>query len=145
MAASAFTESAQAGTAPTAVAQDNLIRDRVEYLLQTSEMQRQHDDRRGDRRVPFPYPIYITPIGKNDSPDLGETFVVLGKHLAERGLDFYHQEPLPYRKVIVSFDQGAGRWLAFEMVLTWCRFSRHGWYDTGGKFTQIVASPLGGT
>jgi hypothetical protein len=26
--------------------------------------------------------------------------------------------------------------------LKWCRFTRHGWYESGGRFLQIVPSPL---
>jgi hypothetical protein len=26
--------------------------------------------------------------------------------------------------------------------LAWCRFSRHGWYDNGGRFIAVIPSPL---
>ena len=48
-------------------------------------------DRRADRREPFPYPIYVTPVADNGRALKDETIVVLGKHLSERGLDFYYR------------------------------------------------------
>ena len=72
----------------------------------------------------------------------GETIVVLGKHLSERGLDFYYEAPLPHRRVIASWEGRDGIWLALLLDLRWCRSTKHGWYENGGRFLQVVPSPL---
>ncbi len=117
------------------------IHDLVFLALQS----RQNDrplDRRSKLRRPFPYPVYLTPISSG-TPDVGETITVLGKHLSELGLDFYHSEVLPYRKMVASLEIADAQWIAFEITLNWCRFGRHGWYESGGKFNRSVASPIG--
>ena len=98
-------------------------------------------ERRRETRYPYPYPIHITPIGHNGKPDVDRTFVVIGKHLAPHGIDFYCRQPLADRRVIVSLD-GPHGWIGLEVELVWCRFNRHGCYDNGGRFTAVVPSPL---
>ena len=67
---------------------------------------------------------------------------MVGKHLSERGLGFYHPQPLPYRRMIVSLEGPRGDWFGFLIDLTWCRFTRQGWYESGGRFLESVASPM---
>jgi hypothetical protein len=76
---------------------------------------------------------------------VGQTLVVIGKHLSEHGLDFYHRQPVPQRRVIASLDGGSAGWVGLLLELNWCRFTRHGWYDNGGRFVAIVDSPLNGS
>ena len=121
---------------------DQQIRQHVYQLFQIFRYRPQGSDRRGDHREPFPYPIHITPIGKDGFSAEGESIVVLGKHLSERGLDFYCQDPLPHRRVIASWECPNGRWLALVLDLRWCRSKRHGWYENGGRFLGIAASPM---
>jgi hypothetical protein len=97
-------------------------------------------ERRIDQRFPYPYLIYLTPV-QNGKP-LADSVVVAGKHLSERGLGFYHQRPLPYRHMIASLQGHDARWLGFLIDITWCRFTQHGWYDSGGRFLQSVPSPV---
>jgi hypothetical protein len=121
---------------------DRLVHQRVRQILGHYRSPRSTGDRRSDYREPFPYPIHVTPLGPDGSPRVDETLVVLGKHLSERGLDFYYEAPLPYRRVIVSWECPGGRWLALLLDLRWCRSTRHGWYENGGRFLQVVRSPL---
>ena len=99
-------------------------------------------DRRREPRLPYPYPIYLTPLSPADEPLPDQTLVVIGKHLSDHGLDFYHREALRFRRVIVSLDAGDLGWVGLLLELTWCRFTRHGWYDNGGRFLAVVDSPL---
>ena len=101
-------------------------------------------ERRAERRYPFPYLVQLSPVGEDSLEPIGETVVVVGKHLSERGLGFYHLKPLPYRRMIVSIEVGNGSWVGFLIDLTWCRFTKQGWYESGGRFLQIVASPVSG-
>lgn len=98
-------------------------------------------ERRRETRHPYPYPVYLTPVGRDGTPT-AQSIVVLGKHLSEHGFDFYFRDPLPYRRVVVSFEAPRGTWIGMLLDLTWCRFGRHGWYDNGGRFIGMVPSPL---
>jgi hypothetical protein len=100
-------------------------------------------ERRNDWRYPYPYLIHLTPVGRDGTTPIGERIVVPGKQLSEHGLGFYHQEPLPYRRMIASLESSTGARLAFLIDLTWCRFMRCGWYESGGRFLQTAACPLG--
>ncbi len=124
--------------------EDQKIRQRVRLVLQVfHQTSRVACDRRSDHRIPFPYPIYVTPVDAAGVSTTDETLVVLGKHLSERGLDFYCQMAIPHRRVITSWECGAAQWIALLLDLTWCRSNHHGWYENGGRFLQAVDSPLG--
>ena len=99
-------------------------------------------ERRRENRYPFPFLVHLTPVEDNDQPANAETIVVVGKHLSERGLGFYHPKPLPYRRMIVSLESPGGEWLGFLIDLSWCRFTKQGWYESGGRFLEATLSPL---
>lgn len=121
---------------------EHLIRERMRQVLASAQPS-QSLERRREKRHPFPYPVYLTPVGRDGQTPIGETIVVLGKHLSELGFDFYHRSPLPHRRAIVSFETARDVWVGVLLDLSWCRFGRHGWYDNGGRFLGIVPSPLG--
>lgn len=104
-----------------------------------------HRDRRRDSRVPFSHlltltPVDITAMGLKIS---GEPVTVAGKHLAGRGIDFYHSSPLEFKRAIVSIEQEElGLDAHFVLNIEWCRFLRPGWYDSGGRFTHVVAPEI---
>lgn len=118
------------------------VSNHVKLVLCNPHPERRLPERRREKRHPYPYPVYLTPAGDDGRTPQGATFAVLGKHLSEHGLDFYHREPLPYRRVIASLDSGSGGWVGLLMDLSWCRFCKHGWYENGGRFLQAVTSPL---
>lgn len=122
--------------------QSDEIRTQVWGLLTTLYPRNDLTERRRDNRYPFPCLIHLTPVASDGISPEGDTVVVVGKHLSEHGLGFYHQQPLPYRRMIVSLEAGKGRWLAFLIDLNWCRFTKDGWYESGGRFLQTVLSPL---
>jgi len=99
-------------------------------------------ERRTDQRFPYPYLLYLSPVGPDGVSPEGESVVVVGKHLSEHGLGFYYQQPLPYRRMIASLQVQEARWIGFLIDITWCRFTEHGWYDSGGRFLQAVPSPI---
>jgi hypothetical protein len=99
-------------------------------------------ERRADQRFPFPHLLYLTPVGSDGVSPTSESVVVVGKHLSERGLGFFYQQPLPYRRMIASLAMQDSRWAGFLIDITWCRFTQHGWYDSGGRFLQAVPSPI---
>lgn len=99
-------------------------------------------DRRRDQRYPFPHLLYVTPVDRSGKPLIEETVVVVGKTLTERGMDFYHQKPITHRRVIVTIETQEGFTASLLMDLTWCRYTKQGWYDNGGRFLNTVPSPF---
>ena len=118
------------------------VRTQVWGVLGTLYPDNEIVERRKEKRFPFPYLVHLTPVGDDGMTPEGETIVVVGKHLSERGLGFYHPMPLPYRRMIVSLEAPGGKWLGFLVDLSWCRFTKQGWYESGGKFLQSVLSPI---
>ena len=99
-------------------------------------------ERRREARYPLPNLIHLLPVARDNLTPCGDDVVVAGKQISERGLSFYHPGPLPYRRMIASFEIGNGHWLGFLVDLLWCRFTKYGWYESGGRFLQSVPSPL---
>ncbi|MBI1246555.1 hypothetical protein GC197_01775 [bacterium] len=96
------------------------------------------NERRRDFRYPYPHLIYLTPINPSGEPLNAQSTVVVGKNITERGIDFFHREPLPYRRVILTLEAEDGARASVVTDLLWTRFTRHGWYDNGGRFLQVV-------
>jgi len=96
------------------------------------------DERRSSARDPFPYPVHLTPYSSEHLPDFDQTIIVIGRHLSEHGLDFYHHEPVPFRRAIVSLPTDGKEWVSFLFELFWTRYNCHGWYDNGGRFLAVV-------
>jgi len=127
---------------PSIGARDDEVRAQVWGLLTTLYPQSQLTERRREHRYPFPYLIRLTPVGPDGLTPCGETMVVVGKHLSQRGLGFYHPRPLAHRRMIASIEAAGGQWMGFLVDLTWCRFTKQHWYESGGRFLQAVLSPL---
>ncbi len=99
-------------------------------------------ERRRETRYPFPCMIHLTPVARDGVSPEGDSVVVIGRDLSEHGIGFYHQEILPYRRMIASVEFRRGEWVAFLIDLSWCRFTRGGWYESGGRILQTVLSPM---
>jgi hypothetical protein len=98
-------------------------------------------ERRREQRFPFPRLLQLTPVSADGLQRLGPSVTAAGKQLSESGLSFFHPEPLPFRWVIAALDKGDGRWIGFLLDVDWCRFTRQGWYESGGKFIRAVTLP----
>lgn len=122
---------------------DDDVRAQVWGLLATLYPKDEISERRQGNRYPFPYLIHLTPVAEGGVTPEGDTLVVVGKHLSERGLGFYHPKPISHRRMVVSLEADNGQWLGFLIDLNWCRFTRHGWYESGGQFIQTVLAPIG--
>ena len=113
----------------------------VEQVLVAAHPSRRGLEHRREQRYPYPHPIYLTPLEPHATRPR-ETFVVIGKQISPHGVDFYFREPIAHRRVIASLDAGERGWIGLVLELAWCRFSRHGWYENGGRFLGVVDSPL---
>ena len=76
---------------------DELVRRQVWGILAGLYPPGKTAERRIDQRFPFPQLLYLTPVGGDGISPAGDPVVVVGKHLSERGLGFFYQQPLPYR------------------------------------------------
>ena len=121
---------------------DEFVRHQVWNILAGLYPRGKAAERRVDQRFPYPHLLYLSPVADNGFLPTGDPVVVVGKHLSERGLGFYYREPLPYRRMIASLELPESRWAGFLVDITWCRFTQHGWYDSGGRFLQAVPSPV---
>jgi hypothetical protein len=100
-------------------------------------------ERRVAQRFPYPHLLYLTPVADDGISPAGNSLVVVGKHLSERGLGFFYpQQSLPDRRVIASLEVEPSRWAGFLLEIVRYRFTQHGWYDSGGRFLQVVPSPI---
>jgi hypothetical protein len=95
-------------------------------------------ERRRDQRYPFPRLFVLTPVDPDTLRRVGATVTAAGKHLSESGVSFFHPEPLPYRWVIATVETSDGHPTSFLVDLDWCRFTRQGWYESGGRFLRAV-------
>ena len=101
-------------------------------------------ERRREQRYPYPRLLLLQPVEADGVTSAGPTLTAAGKQLSETGLSFFHPDPLPHRWVVASLPRTDGGWLAFLMDLDWCRFTRQGWYESGGRFLRSVATPSHG-
>jgi hypothetical protein len=99
-------------------------------------------ERRHEQRYPYPRLVMLSPVQADGHTPDGRAFVAAGKHLSERGLGFYHPQPLVHRLVIASLETVDGHWLGFLLDIQRCRFTRQGWYESGGRFVRAVSSPM---
>ena len=123
-------------------ASDHPVRRQVWNLLAGLHPPGKWIERRFEQRFPYPQLLYLTPLAEDGVRPAGDSIVVVGKHLSESGLSFFHQRPLPHRRMIASLEDRGRRWVGFVLDITWCRFTHHGWYDSGGQFLETTASPI---
>lgn len=114
------------------------VRNVVTYVKNhTGPRPRRFQERRASQRQAFPYLIELIPLDGHNRP-CGESLIVLGKHLSDHGLDFYHQGPLPHRRFLAKLDTGDAEPVQLVLDISWCRFIKRGWYETGGKFLRLL-------
>ncbi len=95
-------------------------------------------ERRADERVPFAQLIVATPVEADGSTSAGTAQTVVGKQLSESGISFFHPTPLPHRWVVVELESPSDRQVRLLVDLDWCRFTRQGWYESGGRFVRTI-------
>jgi hypothetical protein len=118
---------------------DELVRNQVRHLLQRSTGELVFHERRQDRR--FPFPALMT-LYSADAPKSAPPLVVVGKDISDRGLGFFHQYPIHFRRAVVVCDGPSGAQVGFLVDISWCRFTRQGWYESGCRLLEAVAPPF---
>jgi hypothetical protein len=124
------------------IADDNGVHNQVWRLLSGLYPNGNRIERRHEQRYPYPRLISLWPMKADGATPDGEELTVVGKHISEGGLGFFHQQPISHRLAVASLESSDGRWLGFLLDIHRCRFTHHGWYESGGKFLRAVPSPL---
>ena len=91
--------------------------------------------------------MQLVPIGPGGEPLEDETIVAVGKNISLGGMSVFHQRPLPYRHVLACIEIGHSGSFRIPLDLHWCRFTRLGWYESGGRFSAtsgVETSALSG-
>lgn len=94
------------------------------------------------QRVPYDRPAILTLLDDRPLLPHGVHKVVSGRDISPSGFSFTHLDPLACRRAIVTFAFEPEETEAIELRLTWCRFTRAGIYQSGGKFINPAQSPL---
>jgi hypothetical protein len=110
-------------------------------LVRETERRAIRFERREDERQPFPYLVQLIPIPLDAGFNAQERLNVIGHDISRGGFRFYHTQPLPLRRVIVTLPWTNTEGLLLQ--LRWCRFLQQGWYESGGCFigTTPIALP----
>lgn len=95
-------------------------------------------ERRREQRYPFPRLFVLSPADVDGQRKAGASITVAGKHLSETGLSFFHPDPIPHRWMVASLPKLDGQWIGFLVDLDWCRFTRQGWYESGGRLVRMA-------
>jgi hypothetical protein len=94
-------------------------------------------ERRHDERFAMPVLLQLTPLDADRQP-LANGTIVVGKDISRCGMSFFHERPLAYRRAIVSLEHPEIGRFAAEIDINWCRFTRPGWYVSGGRLIRVV-------
>ena len=122
---------------PSAVREEQ-IRVSVRLALSFNADTPRRQERRRSARQLFPHPVRLTPLGRDQRPLADESIVVIGRHLSEYGLDFYHHEAIPFRRAVLSIPTDGDEWISLLFELFWTRYNCQACYDHGGKFLAVV-------
>ena len=93
-------------------------------------------ERRHEDRVAIPVLFRLTPLDADRQTLEQAAMVVVGKNISRRGISFYHEHPMAHRRAIIELaDPAVGSFIA-EVDVTWCRFTKPGWYESGGRLVR---------
>lgn len=96
-------------------------------------------ERRRYGRIPLPMLLRVTPLDQTGRRLDELAMTVVGKDISPRGISFFHEHPLPYRRAIVAFDHPDVGQFTMNVDMGWCQFLRQGWYISGGRVLGTAA------
>ena len=100
-------------------------------------------ERRRDDRYPLPVLLELIPLDDDGARCPHELMTVVGKNISRRGISFFHEHPLSHRRVLVELVDNDLGWFAAEVDVTWCRFTKPGWYESGGRLVRVLSCTSG--
>jgi len=97
-------------------------------------------ERRRDDRVAMPVLLRLVPLDEDHQPIDDQAITVIGKNISRRGVSFYHNRPLAYRRALISVEHPTLDEFSAEIDVTWCRFTKPGWYESGGRLMAAMTA-----
>ena len=97
-------------------------------------------ERRRYARIPLPLLLRVTPLDQTGQRLENLAMTVVGKDISPRGLSFFHDRPMPHRRVLVTFDHPELGRFTMEVDIGWCQFTGSGWYVSGGRLLRSAGS-----
>jgi hypothetical protein len=116
------------------------VQELVARLRPEVTVERRHED-----RVAVPLLFRLTPLTREGEPVHEDAIIIVGKDISRRGLSFFHENPLTYRRAIVTLEHPDFGAFAAEIDVNWCRFTRPGWYESGGRLVRPAGPQEGPT
>lgn len=98
-------------------------------------------ERRHGHRRRAAIAVTLRPWDESAECAAGPTQEVRVKDVSPRGVAIVHAEPLPYRKVLLTFRAPDGTTASLVARLKWCRFKKSGEYESGGQFLRRIPTP----
>jgi hypothetical protein len=95
-------------------------------------------ERRRDERFAIPVLFRLTPLDADRQPIECESLIVVGKNISRRGFAFFHERPIPHRRAVIALAQPGLGVFSAEIDVSWCRFRRPGWYESGGRLVRAI-------
>ena len=114
------------------------IEDAVMTVLGEQHAARLRAERRAAQRYVYPHLISVSPWKRGAAAE-GEKIAACVKDLSTAGIGFFHSVLLPHRLVVVELESRHYGRLSLVTSLLWCRYTRHGWYESGGWFVENLA------
>jgi len=93
-------------------------------------------ERRSYGRIPLPLLLRLTPLDQTGQRLDELTTTVVGRDISPTGISFFHEQALPNRRAIVTFEHPDVGTFTMEIDLSWCRFTGTGWYVSGGRLLR---------
>lgn len=116
----------------------------VEHVVASWHSPGSFAEQRQWHRTNYDRPAIITPLDERTGDAMEIHKIISGRDISPNGFSFTHLDPLACRRAIVTFayeHENEPR-AAILLRLSWCRFTRAGVYQSGGKFLNVAASPL---
>ena len=112
----------------------------IRSLLSATCRPGQQVERRREQRYPCPRLFMLVPIDQESLKPIGDAMTVVGKHISESGISFFHPETFSHRWVLAVVEN-EGKEIHFVVDLEWCRFTKQGWYESGGRIFGVMTPP----
>ncbi len=96
-------------------------------------------EKRAHRRFPFRRALVVTPINNGTGrPDRVKSFSAFGIDISANGVCFLGRQLVPARKAVLGVEGPNGQMVHMLFEPRWVRFTRGGWYQTGGRLLEVL-------
>lgn len=89
-------------------------------------------------RAELEKPLALTPLNEITEKPICDPILASGRDVSVYGISFLHFDPLPYRKIAITFPDDNDIQISVITCLKWCRFTRANVYHSGGHFLRTI-------